>query len=158
LQTVSPVDVTQKQTNHSGQARTSLPGCKLVFSREFHQLTGRCTTRLWMVSRNTLLAGPRRVTSCLPRNFIPPNIPRPANSTSKWSLQRPMKLINRTWKVVPKQDHLVCFLGGSFLLGVTEGNRKEVDWKKLDTRDKVDMIVGKGIIEGCMRTYLDTPT
>jgi hypothetical protein len=52
----------------------------------------------------------------------------------------------------------VCFLGGSFLLGVTEGNRKEVDWKKLDSRDKVDMIVGKGIIEGCMRTYLDTPT
>ena len=60
--------------------------------------------------------------------------------------------------MVPKQDHLVCFLGGSFLLGVTEGNRKEVDWKKLDSRDKVDMIVGKGIIEGCMRTYLDTPT
>lgn len=67
-------------------------------------------------------------------------------------------LTYRTWKVVPKQDHLVCFLGGSFLLGVTEGNRKEVDWKKLDSKDKVDMIVGKGIIEGCMRTYLDTPT
>lgn len=67
-------------------------------------------------------------------------------------------LISRTWKVVPKQDHLVCFLGGSFLLGVTEGNRREVDWKKLDSRDKVDMVVGKGIIEGCMRTYLDTPT
>jgi hypothetical protein len=76
------------------------------------------------------------------------------NIFSEWT----MKLIKRTWKVVPKQDHLVCFLGGSFLLGVTEGNRKEVDWKKLDTRDKVDMIVGKGIIEGCMRTYLDTPT
>ena len=64
----------------------------------------------------------------------------------------------RSWKVVPKQDHLVCFLGGSFLLGVTEGNRRQVDWKKLESRDKVDMVVGKGIIEGCMRTYLDTPT
>ena len=67
-------------------------------------------------------------------------------------------LTSRTWKVVPKQDHLVCFLGGSFLLGVTEGNRKDIDWKRLGSRDKVDMIVGKGIIEGCMRTYLDTPT
>lgn len=55
--------------------------------------------------------------------------------------------------MVPKQDHLVCFLGGSFLLGVTEGGRKEVDWANLSASDKEDAVVGKGIIESCMATH-----
>ncbi len=59
----------------------------------------------------------------------------------------------RTWQVVPKQDHLVCFLGGSFILGVTEGGRRDVDWQKLDVRDTEDFMVGKGIIESCMKTH-----
>ena len=59
----------------------------------------------------------------------------------------------RTWQVSPKQDHLVCFLGGSFLLGVTEGGRRAVEWTKLDPRDVEDFVVGKGIIEGCMKTH-----
>jgi hypothetical protein len=61
--------------------------------------------------------------------------------------------ICRTWQIVPKQDHLVCFLGGSFILGVTEGGRKEVKWDKLDERDMEDFVVGKGIIESCMKTH-----
>jgi mannosyl-oligosaccharide alpha-1,2-mannosidase len=63
----------------------------------------------------------------------------------------------RTWQIVPKQDHLVCFLSGSFLLGVTEGGRREVDWHNLDPRDKEDLVIGKGIVESCMKTH-DTAT
>jgi hypothetical protein len=59
----------------------------------------------------------------------------------------------RTWQIVPKQDHLVCFLGGSFILGVTEGGRRQVQWDKLDERDMEDFLVGKGIIESCMATH-----
>ncbi|OCF38271.1 mannosyl-oligosaccharide alpha-1,2-mannosidase [Kwoniella heveanensis CBS 569] len=59
----------------------------------------------------------------------------------------------QTWQIVPKQDHLVCFLGGSFILGVTEGGRKEVDWTQLDDRDMEDFVIGKGIIESCMKTH-----
>ncbi|RSH81406.1 mannosyl-oligosaccharide alpha-1,2-mannosidase [Saitozyma podzolica] len=59
----------------------------------------------------------------------------------------------QTWQVVPKQDHLVCFLGGSFVLGVTEGGRREIDWEHLEDRDREDMVIGKGIIESCVKTY-----
>ncbi len=59
----------------------------------------------------------------------------------------------RTWQIDPKQDHLVCFLGGSLILGVTEGGRREVEWSNLDTRDMEDFVVGKGIIESCMKTH-----
>ncbi|EIW67442.1 hypothetical protein TREMEDRAFT_33664 [Tremella mesenterica DSM 1558] len=58
------------------------------------------------------------------------------------------------WKIVPKQDHLVCFLGGSFLLGVTEGGRRELNEETLVMpRDLEDVAVGTGIIEGCMKTH-----
>jgi hypothetical protein len=60
---------------------------------------------------------------------------------------------HRTWQIVPKQDHLVCFLGGSFLLGVTEGGKRQVEWDKLEKRDMEDFVVGKGIIESCMKTH-----
>ncbi|ODN95851.1 mannosyl-oligosaccharide alpha-1,2-mannosidase [Cryptococcus wingfieldii CBS 7118] len=59
----------------------------------------------------------------------------------------------QSWQVVPKQDHLVCFLGGSFLLGVTDGGKKEVDWEKLDKRDEEDFLIGQGIVESCMKTH-----
>ncbi|WWC71716.1 uncharacterized protein I206_105674 [Kwoniella pini CBS 10737] len=59
----------------------------------------------------------------------------------------------QTWQVVPKQDHLVCFLGGSFILGITEGGNREVDWKHLDEREMEDFVVGKGIVESCMSTH-----
>ena len=64
-----------------------------------------------------------------------------------------LTLLVRTWQIVPKQDHLVCFLGGSFILGVSEGGRRKVNWSELETRDMEDFVVGKGIIEGCMKTH-----
>ncbi|ORY35384.1 glycoside hydrolase [Naematelia encephala] len=63
----------------------------------------------------------------------------------------------QTWQIIPKQDHLVCFLGGSFLLGITEGGRRVVDWSNLDQRDQDDLIIGQGIVESCMATH-DTET
>ncbi|BEJ12701.1 hypothetical protein CspHIS471_0211610 [Cutaneotrichosporon sp. HIS471] len=63
----------------------------------------------------------------------------------------------QTWEVMPKQDHLVCFLGGSFLLGVTEGNTRDLDWHALDPRDMEDLVVGRGIVESCVETY-NTPS
>lgn len=63
-----------------------------------------------------------------------------------------------TWQIVPKQDHLVCFLGGSFLLGLTEGGKREnLDWNNLDERDTEDFLVGSGLVETCVDTY-DTAT
>ena len=59
----------------------------------------------------------------------------------------------RKWYSVMKQDHLVCFLGGSFLLGITEGGRRHVDWEHLDEKDHLDYMAGTGIIDSCMQTY-----
>ncbi|KAF8627872.1 hypothetical protein AX15_004202 [Amanita polypyramis BW_CC] len=50
-----------------------------------------------------------------------------------------------SWKESPKQDHLVCFLGGSLMLGTQFGGSGVVnarDWK-----------AGEGLIEGCMATH-----
>ncbi|KAF8337707.1 glycoside hydrolase family 47 protein [Amanita rubescens] len=49
------------------------------------------------------------------------------------------------WKESPKQDHLVCFLGGSLMLGTQFGGSNTVntrDWK-----------TGQRLIEGCMATH-----
>lgn len=54
---------------------------------------------------------------------------------------------------VMKQDHLVCFLGGSFLLGITEGGKKHTNWRNLDDDDALDYIAGTGIIDSCIETY-----
>ncbi|OWZ42101.1 mannosyl-oligosaccharide alpha-1,2-mannosidase [Cryptococcus neoformans c45] len=62
-----------------------------------------------------------------------------------------------TWQIVPKQDHLVCFLGGSFLLGITEGGKRDLDWENMEEKDREDFLVGQGIIESCMKTH-DTAT
>ncbi|TXT10818.1 hypothetical protein VHUM_02323 [Vanrija humicola] len=59
----------------------------------------------------------------------------------------------QSWRVVPKQDHLVCFLGGSFILGVTESGNRDVDWSDLDERDTEDFLVGSGIVKSCVDTY-----
>ncbi|KAK4048589.1 mannosyl-oligosaccharide alpha-1,2-mannosidase [Microbotryomycetes sp. JL221] len=60
---------------------------------------------------------------------------------------------------VPKQDHLVCFLGGLLLLGVTEGHwshpLNEALFNDVQTDD---FFAGKGLIRGCMDTYLSTAT
>ncbi|CUA73820.1 mannosyl-oligosaccharide alpha-1,2-mannosidase [Rhizoctonia solani] len=59
------------------------------------------------------------------------------------------------WKLVPKQDHLVCFLGGSLLLGVTDGGRMRVppDTSKFNEREGRDWTMGVKLIEGCMATH-----
>lgn len=62
-----------------------------------------------------------------------------------------------TWQIVPKQDHLVCFLGGSFLLGITEGGKRDLDWENMEEKDREDFLVGQGIVESCMKTH-DTAT
>ncbi len=54
---------------------------------------------------------------------------------------------------MPKQDHLVCFLGGSFLLGLTEGGRKQVDWNALSRQEWEDYQAGVGIIGSCMASH-----
>ncbi|KAB5593388.1 Mannosyl-oligosaccharide alpha-1,2-mannosidase [Ceratobasidium theobromae] len=59
------------------------------------------------------------------------------------------------WKLVPKQDHLVCFLGGSLLLGVTDGGRMSVppNTSKFNKREMADWNMGVKLIEGCMKTH-----
>lgn len=63
------------------------------------------------------------------------------------------------WTMVPKQDHLVCFLGGSLMLGaVTSGAlvspvsippRAE----ELSEAGKRDWMNGAALIETCMKTH-----
>ncbi|KAG9091229.1 mannosyl-oligosaccharide alpha-1,2-mannosidase [Ceratobasidium sp. UAMH 11750] len=58
------------------------------------------------------------------------------------------------WRVSPKQDHLVCFLGGSLLLGVTEGqslNSAEIQSRA--ARYKNDWKVGQELTRTCMETH-----
>lgn len=58
------------------------------------------------------------------------------------------------WKLVPKQDHLVCFLGGSLLLGVTEGQGPfPPEWDTLSNTEKRDWITGEELIKTCVETY-----
>ncbi|KAH6903440.1 mannosidase [Coprinopsis sp. MPI-PUGE-AT-0042] len=52
------------------------------------------------------------------------------------------------WTSSPKQDHLVCFLGGSLMLGaVTTGAKTRTE---VGTRD---WLTGRALIETCMDTY-----
>lgn len=48
-----------------------------------------------------------------------------------------------------KQDHLVCFLGGSLLLGAVD----PTGTKQQTARQRADQEVGEGLIEGCMETH-----
>lgn len=64
------------------------------------------------------------------------------------------------WTSSPKQDHLVCFLGGSLMLGaVTTGAispqqisvpPKPSELTEVGTRD---WLTGRALIETCMDTY-----
>ncbi|CAH7669632.1 glycoside hydrolase [Phakopsora pachyrhizi] len=63
------------------------------------------------------------------------------------------------YKFVPKQDHLVCFLGGSFLLGVTEGRKMtEEEVSKLEKEAQYDWYIGKELIKTCVNTYNKSAT
>lgn len=57
----------------------------------------------------------------------------------------------------PKMDHLVCFMGGSFVLGVTEGaSIHELD--PLDSKDSEDLRLGQEITRTCYEMYNMTAT
>ncbi|KAI0095160.1 glycoside hydrolase [Irpex rosettiformis] len=64
-----------------------------------------------------------------------------------------------TWTLVPKQDHLVCFLGGSLMLGaVTTGavvDNVSIPPKaeELTESGRRDWVNGVELIETCMRTH-----
>jgi len=53
------------------------------------------------------------------------------------------------WTESPKQDHLVCFLGGSLMLGTKFGGSESVNARDWET--------GQRMVEGCMATH-DTAT
>ncbi|TFK38755.1 glycoside hydrolase [Crucibulum laeve] len=67
------------------------------------------------------------------------------------------------WRLSPKQDHLVCFLGGSLMLGATRtgANTQPVSIppaaEDLSDIGKRDWETGFGLVETCMDTY-DTAT
>lgn len=65
-----------------------------------------------------------------------------------------------SYNFVPKQDHLVCFLGGTLLLGVTEGYRvlKDDEISRLPENVQQDWALGKEIIETCINTYQASKT
>ena len=65
----------------------------------------------------------------------------------------------RTWRLVPKQDHLVCFLGGSLMLGATTA-RAVVDQvsippkaSELTREGRRDWRVGAELVRTCMETH-----
>ncbi|KIO29737.1 glycoside hydrolase family 47 protein [Tulasnella calospora MUT 4182] len=61
----------------------------------------------------------------------------------------------RTWHVSPKQDHLVCFLGGSLMLGATEAwaSVPPVLYNLPRANARRDWDNGKALIETCMETH-----
>ncbi|EGG12305.1 family 47 glycoside hydrolase, partial [Melampsora larici-populina 98AG31] len=63
-----------------------------------------------------------------------------------------------TYKFVPKQDHLVCFLGGSLMLGVTEGQPINTIPKEMNEDQNEDWEIGKELIKTCVDTYEKTFT
>ncbi|GAA5828288.1 hypothetical protein JCM3770_004951, partial [Rhodotorula araucariae] len=60
----------------------------------------------------------------------------------------------------PKQDHLVCFLGATLLLGATDGNRLPVPPDEAGFTDAQldDWYAGKALIRTCVDTYLHSKT
>jgi len=65
-----------------------------------------------------------------------------------------------SYRFVPKQDHLVCFLGGLLLLGVTEGERtlKDSDITSFPDSIQEDWLLGKELIKSCVDTYKQSLT
>ncbi|KAG8908765.1 mannosyl-oligosaccharide alpha-1,2-mannosidase [Tulasnella sp. 403] len=56
------------------------------------------------------------------------------------------------WRLEPKQDHLVCFLGGSLMLGATDGGTN-LDQTKFTEAEKRDWKFGEDLIKTCMETH-----
>lgn len=68
-----------------------------------------------------------------------------------------------SWRLTPKQDHLVCFLGGSLMLGATKTgatvNKVSIPPKlhELTKAGQRDWKSGVELVKTCMRTH-DTAT
>ena len=64
-----------------------------------------------------------------------------------------------SWRLVPKQDHLVCFLGGSLMLGATTAGALIADVtvpprpEQLTPEAKRDWRVVVELIRTCMETH-----
>ncbi|BGP30573.1 mannosyl-oligosaccharide alpha-1,2-mannosidase [Rhodotorula toruloides] len=60
----------------------------------------------------------------------------------------------------PKQDHLVCFLGATFLLGASNGNTLPLppDEATFSESQLDDWVAGKGLIRTCVDTYTSSKT
>ena len=69
----------------------------------------------------------------------------------------------RVWRLAPKQDHLVCFLGGSLMLGATLTGATTYPVSipphasQLTREGRRDWINGVELIKTCMKTH-DTQT
>ncbi|KIO27809.1 glycoside hydrolase family 47 protein [Tulasnella calospora MUT 4182] len=59
---------------------------------------------------------------------------------------------NADWRRIPKQDHLVCFLGGSLMLGATDGGN-QLDRSLFSDSEKADWRLGEELIKTCMATH-----
>lgn len=67
--------------------------------------------------------------------------------------------MSSAWRVEGKQDHLVCFLGGSLLLGVASSfPDQQPVWTEMDDSNSLDYITGKGLIRTCVETYVGSAT
>ena len=62
---------------------------------------------------------------------------------------------SRQWRLVPKQDHLACFLGGSLMLGAVDGGSSSVPPlpSELSENAKRDWKTGVELIKTCMETH-----
>lgn len=65
---------------------------------------------------------------------------------------------NNPSNVSPKMDHLVCFMGGSFALGATEGPSLKQAAQGLSDRDLEDIRLGKELTRTCYEMYNHTAT
>lgn len=65
---------------------------------------------------------------------------------------------NNPSSVSPKMDHLVCFMGGSFALGATEGPSLKQAAHHLSDRDLEDVRLGKELTRTCYEMYNNTAT
>jgi hypothetical protein len=72
-------------------------------------------------------------------------------------------VINSGWRLTPKQDHLVCFLGGSLMLGATTSGALVHNVSipprtdELTEQGERDWLTGVELIDTCMATH-DTQT
>ncbi|KAI9310280.1 glycoside hydrolase [Dichotomocladium elegans] len=60
-------------------------------------------------------------------------------------------------RLSPKMDHLVCFIGGMFALGATQGMRLEDD-PLMSRNDQLDMDMAREITRTCYEMYNTTAT